>query len=114
MVTVKRDPLAACDWRTVDQVNGLHDAEYRNVADNEKGEFMNTVRIVLPPKDDRQKWYYFSDQSPEDVLILKIGDTASDTSDIASGSPHGSPMLLGTEGLKEPRQSIEIRVIAFW
>lgn len=114
--TVKRDPLAACDWRTVDKINGLYDAEYRNPAENEKGEFMNTIRIILPPKEPiEQKWYYYSDQSPEDVLILKIGDTASDKNpEIASGSPHGSPMLLGTEGLKEPRQSIEVRVIAFW
>ncbi|KAF2166411.1 hypothetical protein M409DRAFT_23051 [Zasmidium cellare ATCC 36951] len=114
LVTVKRDPLAACDWRTVDQ-DGLYDADYRNPADNEKGEFMNNIRIFLPPKDDRQRWYYFSDQTPDDVLILKVGDTASDVDpEIASGCPHGSPMMLGTEGVEDPRQSIEVRVIAFW
>ncbi|KAK4500146.1 hypothetical protein PRZ48_008332 [Zasmidium cellare] len=114
LITVKRDPLAVCDWRTVDQ-DGIYDADYRNPADNEEGEFMNIIRIILPPKDDRQKWYYYSNQTPDDVLIIKVGDTASDVDPtIASGSPHGSPIMFGVEDGDEPRQSIEVRVIAFW
>lgn len=51
--TMPRDPLAAFDWRTVDQ-RELYDTEYRDPADNEKSEFMNTVRMVLPPQNPAQ------------------------------------------------------------
>lgn len=100
----------------MDQARDLYDAEYRNPADNEQGEFMNIVRMLLPPELPlKQKWYYCPDQTPDDVLILKIGDTASDKDpSIACGAPHASPRVKEMDDVDQPRESIEIRVLAFW
>lgn len=116
LLPVKRDPMAACDFRTISK-SCFFDTPYRNPADNEQREFMNTIRIILPDRKtpEKQKWYHFPNQGPEDVLILKLGDTLADKDpSIAEGAPHGSPMIPGTEGVEEARCSIEVRVMAFW
>lgn len=65
-------------------------------------------------KNSGQKWYCKANQSPDDVLILKFADTASEYDPkIAAGCAHCSPTLFGKEN-EEPRMSVEARVMAFW
>lgn len=62
-----------------------------------------------------QKWYYLAGQEPDEVLFIKQFDSAARGSD-AQHAPapwHGSPEIGNGQG-NEPRESIELRVFAFW
>ncbi|OAG09721.1 uncharacterized protein CC84DRAFT_1235569 [Paraphaeosphaeria sporulosa] len=112
---VKRDPLAVADWRTTEK-DTLQPIEYRatsNVVD--KGEYMLEQYTQTPEaKNTGQKWYCMTKQTPEDVLILKFADTASEKDPkISQYCAHCSPMLPNVDN-EEPRMSVEARVIAFW
>lgn len=75
---------------------------------------MMESQIVLPAKKPGQRWYWMPQQQPDELLIIKLADTAAETnSDIAAGVPHLSPIIPGTEG-EIARVSIEARVLAFW
>lgn len=65
-------------------------------------------------KDD-VKWYYVSNQQPDEVLFIKQFDSASlgSKSQHAPAPWHASPEIGSVEG-DEPRESIDIRVFAFW
>lgn len=112
---VKRDPLAVADWRTTD-VDTFEPIEYRATSNVlESGEYMLEQLTQTPKaKDSGQRWYCKPNQDPDDVLILKFADTASEREPkIAGGCAHCSPMLHGVEN-EEPRMSVEARVMAFW
>lgn len=66
-------------------------------------------------KESGQRWYCKTDQTPDDVLILKFADTASERDPgMSAGCAHCSPVVKGTEENAEPRMSVEARVMAFW
>lgn len=112
---VKRDPLAVADWRTTD-VDTFEPIEYRATSNVlESGEYMLEQLTQTPKaKDSGQRWYCKPNQDPDDVLILKFADTASEREPkIAGGCAHCSPMLHGVDN-EEPRMSVEARVMAFW
>ena len=115
---VKRDPLAVCDWRTLDQ-SVLQYFDYRCLSNvNKGGEHMNDACVLKVPTEEQKegmKWYWVPEQKPDEVLILKFADTAVEQDGgIAAGCAHGSPVLVGAEEQDEPRVSIECRVLAFW
>lgn len=113
--TVLRDPLAVCDYRTLD-LSELESSSYRALSNvTENGEYLLQADIVLPPKEpSKQKWYWIPRQQPDEALIIKFADTAADEDPkIARGAAHLSPTIAGTED-EEPRCSIECRVMAFW
>ena len=66
-------------------------------------------------KDDAVKWYYVSNQEPDEVLFIKQFDSASlgPKAQHAPAPWHGSPEIGSVEG-GEPRESIEARVFVFW
>ena len=113
---VKRDPLAVCDWRSLDASKDLTRINYRVLSGiNESGEYMMDGWLVAPPEQPVQhKWYWMPEQTPEEVLILKFADTAAEKdASIAGGCGHVSPVVEGMED-GDPRNSIEVRVFAFW
>lgn len=115
ITTVRRDPLAVCDWRTVNKED-LIAIQYRNPSSiNESGEYIMEAYNVLPRRALEQKWYWMPEQRQDEVLIIKFADTAAAESggEIAEHCLHGSPILPGTES-EPPRESIEVRVLAFW
>lgn len=59
-------PLAMCDASTVRQENLL-------IADHITRTYIGET--VYPLYDPNAKWYYLSNQSPDEVLILKIFDS---------------------------------------
>ena len=61
------------------------------------------------------QWYYISEQEPDEVLFIKLFDSAALGEDAQdAGAPwHGSPEI-GTSQGDQPRESIELRVLAFW
>jgi hypothetical protein len=113
--TVKRDPIAVLDWRSLDKSDlALH--EFRALSElTEEGEYMIEAVIATPPKHpEKQKWYWMPEQKPDEVLMIKFADSESAVdSNVAGGCVHSSPVIPGTEN-EEPRQSVEVRVYAFW
>jgi len=61
------------------------------------------------------QWYYLSQQEPDEVLLVKFFDSAALGEDSQeAGAPfHASPEIGAAEG-DSPRESIELRVLAFW
>lgn len=113
---VKRDPLAVADWRTT-KFDTFQPVEYRatsNVLDS--GEYMVELLTQTPKaKDSGQRWYCKPNQDPDDVLILKFADTASENDpNLSSYCAHCSPVVHGVDEDAEPRMSVEARVMAFW
>ena len=71
--------------------------------------------VVGDSNCDAVKWYYVSGQQPDEVLFIKQFDSASLGSN-AQHAPapwHASPEIGSVEG-DEPRESIDMRVFAFW
>ncbi|KAL4916865.1 hypothetical protein BDW62DRAFT_202359 [Aspergillus aurantiobrunneus] len=58
--------------------------------------------------DPAQHWYYVSRQRPEEVLLLKIFDSADVRATLC---PHASIIPEGDGGM--PRRSIEVRAFVF-
>ncbi|KAG7414295.1 hypothetical protein LZL87_011883 [Fusarium oxysporum] len=107
---VKRDPMAYVDYWTADEGDGV--SFWRNPP-GVHGTFESDV--LLTKANPMHKWYWISDQTPDEVLLMKIMDTESekDGSDVAGGVHHCSFHLPGTE-YEEVRESIETKFIAFW
>ncbi|RFU29637.1 hypothetical protein B7463_g6718, partial [Scytalidium lignicola] len=61
------------------------------------------------------KWYYVSAQQPDEVLFIKFFDSvALGRNAEEAGAPwHASPEIGSAEG-DHPRESIELRILAFW
>lgn len=100
--TVAHDPLAVADYRSVDLERDL-------VA----------TRLVYPGRESStnsfrynpgHKWYYLSDQTPDEVILIKCFDSDTDKAGFAlhtafpdKTSPASAPL----------RQSIEVRALVF-
>ena len=90
--------------------------EYR--VPNADGEFLTEASLLRAGDVKRQKWYWLPEQTPDEVLVIKLADSESGAigkpgGSVAGSTPHGSPLLPGTED-KPTRESIEVRVIAVW
>lgn len=131
--TVRRDPLALCpranhDPNVVDgQLIYFH---YENKVPgpaNLGGDFLKEYAVLglteraTEDCDDANdnsstlKWYYVSAQEPDEVLFIKLFDSAGLGEDSQhAGAPwHGSPNI-GDADNSPPRESVELRVVAFW
>ncbi len=116
--TVKRDPLAVCDWRSLDK-SLLYHWDYWAMGDvNADGEYLNDACGLTVPNEEQKremKWYWMPEQKSDEVLIVKFADTMSGwDGSVAVGGAHGSPSLVGAEDEQEARVSVECRVLAFW
>ncbi|KAE9983500.1 hypothetical protein EG328_009840 [Venturia inaequalis] len=94
---VKKDPLAFCDFRSVDEkdfrtvVANLPPpgaGEYGNVSKNLKhnaraeyssnGDNAAVYEVTNMAYNPNQKWYYASDMTPEEAWVFKIFDSKND------------------------------------
>jgi hypothetical protein len=100
---VRRAPLAVCDARTIDLPDWLpSDSVYPDWT----GE---TYAVAFNP---RHRWFWYPNQSPSEVMVLKIDDSATDgrarlTAHTAFDNPRA-----GIDA--PPRRSIEVRSMVFW
>ena len=111
--TVRRDPLALADSRTV-SLDDFVPTDFRQPG--KQGVFTTESYAVRPSETTRlQKWYWLPEQTAEEVLVIKLADSdmAREGMESARGTPHGSPKIEGTEE-ENARESIEARVIAIW
>lgn len=72
--TVQDRPLAVCDGSTVDQADLVRTDYVR------RDDVQETMYLL---HNDRQKWYYLSRQTPDDVLLIKIYDSSQDVKAIS-------------------------------
>ncbi len=100
---VLQAPLAICDARTIASSDLLpSDLVYPDWT----GE---TYAVAFNP---RHRWYWFPRQTPSEVVLLKIYDSATDgrarlTAHTAFDDPASPPDA-------PPRRSIEVRALVFW
>lgn len=98
--TIRRDPLAVADSSSV------RDEDLVGVPliyPNRKGETL-TLRY-----NEGQRWYYKSQLTPEEVILIKCFD-----SEDGIRVPHSAFVDPGTEGIEELRESIEVRALVFY
>lgn len=115
MKTVKRDPIAVLDYRSIDKPE-LVETDFRVPSElNEDGEYICKAWLHKPPISPANlKWYWMPEQKTDEVLFIKFSDSAAEEDEnIAAGCIHCSPIILGTED-EEARCSVEVRVYAFW
>ncbi len=95
-------PLAMCDARSVSPGDLVpSDLIYRD----RKGE------IYLMQHNPKQRWYYVPEMRADEVLLLKCYDSARDGRAVLS--PHGAFEDPTAPADVLPRESIELRTIAF-
>ncbi|KAF5692855.1 7-alpha-cephem-methoxylase [Fusarium denticulatum] len=100
---VRQYPLTLCDYRTRDENDGHRsDLVYPHVV---------SENILFSYSPD-QKWYYVSDQSDEEVWLIKTMDSLAMAEDVAMYTPHTSFFDEDPAVAEEIRESIELRVHA--
>src|SRR3954466_6096589 len=95
-------PLALCDARTfTDDDLIASDLVYAHV----RGE---TSRVAYNPA---HRWYYFSDMQPDEVLFIRVHDSANDgRARLSFQTSFDNPLTPGAP----PRESIEVRTLVFF
>lgn len=101
--TVRDAPLAICDARSVSPRDLVPaDLIYRN----------RTGEIYYASFDARHRWLYVPDMQPDEVILLKNYDSAKDGR--ARFTPHAAFLDPTAPQWAHPRESIEVRAIAFF
>ena len=110
LLPIKRDPLGFVDFETVDKQDLV---SYFMRPPGIHGPYETDIK--LSKASAKHKWYWCKDQQPDELTILKFWDSESEKpgSKVAGGIPHTSFHLEGTDDLP-PRESLEVRVVAFW
>jgi len=96
-------PLALCDTRSLTTAD-LVDTERR--APNHTGE------IQLALHSDEQRWFYFSQMRPDEVLLFKTFDSID--AGVNPCSIHSAIRLPDAPADAKPRESIEARALVFY
>jgi hypothetical protein len=95
-------PLALCDARSfTDDDLIASDLVYAHV----RGE---TSRVAYNPK---HRWYYFSEMQPDEVLLIRVHDSANDgRARLSFHTSFDNPLCPSAP----PRESIEVRTLVFF
>ena len=99
---VEDSPLALCDARSfTDDDLIASDLVYAHV----RGE---TSRVAYNPA---HRWYYFSEMQTDEVLFIRVHDSANDgRARLSFHTSFDNPLTLGAP----PRESIEVRTLVFF
>ncbi len=99
---VEETPLAVCDAQSIAaQDFVIHDLIYRD----RKGEVYS---VAYSPE---HRWYYFPQMERDEVMLLKCYDSKTDVARFTAHSAFDDP---GSPANAAPRESIEVRTIAFF
>ena len=99
---VRSFPLAVCDAQSVSP-EALVYAERRSK--NRIGE------IIVVRFDPRQRWVYFPNMTPDEILLIKTYDSREDGR--ARWCVHTAFDIEGADANAAPRESVESRIFAF-
>lgn len=106
ITTVRRTPLAVCDARTVYR-SDMYDSEVRGGLGDPNRPTLYGFALGFNPE---QRWYYVPEMRREEVLAFKLYD--SDASAV-QWTAHSAFEFPDPPADAPPRESIEIRTIAF-
>ena len=104
---VRRAPFAVCDARTV-YASDMYDSEVRGGLGDPSRPTLYGFSVGFNPE---QRWYYVPEMRPDEVLVFKLFD--SDSSAV-QWTAHSAFDLPDTPADAPPRESIELRTIAFF
>ena len=101
------------------EMNGVHKQE--TVHEDAPTHLSNSY-LAYAPKDEEKKghgWHFISQQAPAEVLIIQLFDNEMEANtkspDISvSGVMHSAFELEGQDEAGAARESLEVRVVAFW
>ncbi len=118
--TVHRDPLGVMDPRSMFRPEvekpyiGLQRV-YNDRPGFEKKFRSENPLIVAPGSGNEHKWYYISQQTPEEVYALKLfdSDAHKEGSEVSQFAAHSAFSLPEQEDARA-RRSVEVRVMVIW
>ncbi|KFY66848.1 hypothetical protein V496_01907 [Pseudogymnoascus sp. VKM F-4515 (FW-2607)] len=93
-------PLALCDLRSLSREDVITFDEVHTTA------VLESQQVVYNPS---QKWYYLSDQEPNELIVFKSMDTA-----VRGEVAHGSFWDPKCPDNEPPRESIELRILVVY
>jgi hypothetical protein len=100
-------PLAVCDARSLD----AGDLIAADAIFDKDGAIAFSFEAWLLRHNPRQRWAFFSNMNPGEVLVFKTHDTDST---VAHCVPHGAFDDPSCPADAAPRASLEMRGIAYW
>lgn len=109
--TVRKDPLAVLETRTLQCGDLLRDAFV--IFGHEEKDIIENVGIKRPGDPRRHRWYFVKDLTPQEALVFKIIDRRAGYENFL-GVAHSSFVDPETEGLAKDRESIEVRSLCFF
>ncbi|CAG8069228.1 unnamed protein product [Penicillium salamii] len=106
-------------WRPYDHIVEDFPLAVCDPASMNENEFVRCDQImrtyigetIFPLYNSTDKWYFLSNHSPDELLLLKIYDSASDVK--ANCCPHSSFQLNNVSASARPRKSVEVRALVF-
>jgi hypothetical protein len=104
---VRRAHFAVCDARTV-FAEDMYDSEVRGGLGDPNRPTLYGFSVGFNPK---QRWYYVPEMRPDEVLVFKLFDSDSSAVQWTAHSAFDHP---DTPPDAPPRESIEMRTIAFF
>jgi hypothetical protein len=104
---VRRAPFAVCDARTV-YAQDMYDSEVRGGLGDPNRPTLYGFSVGFNPE---QRWYYVPEMRPDEVLVFKLFDSDSSAIQWTAHSAFDHP---DTPPDAPPRESIELRTIAFF
>ena len=119
---ITRDPLVFTPYKNISDDKELMMWQYDVRAPGFAGDWNRELEMAKVRPDcadgtvcEDLKWYYISEMQPEEVLVLKLFDSASlgDGAEEAAGVLHASPDI-GDAAYGDLRESVEVRVLAMW
>lgn len=100
---IKTNPLAICDARSTEEKDFIKsERRYPN-------RIGQTYRLLYNPN---HKWFYFPNMKQDEILVFKVYDSSRDGR--ARFTPHTSFEDPNTPTGSPPRESIEVRALAFY
>lgn len=100
-------PLALCDYRSVPR----SDIVPAEAAFDRDGVVEWAFEAMLFRYNPDHRWYYYSDMTPDEVLVFKRHDTDAA---VPQYVPHSAFEMPGVDDGTAPRASVELRTIAYW
>jgi len=129
--TVKRDPLAFCDYQSIDENDfrtvvanlpppeaGEYGKVSKNMAHKPRAEYSSNgtnaprYEVTNMAYNPDQKWYFVSDMTPEEAWVFKIFDSKKDGR--AKCALHTSFPFKDQAETGPARTSVELRAFVFW
>lgn len=99
-------PLVFCDRRT---------AKLEDALEMDQVSPMQVEKSMVLKYRPSQKWFWVSDQLPEEVILFTSWDSI-ETENVLRHTPHGAFVELDRAGhsLPQPRESVEVRLVVMW